>query len=639
MAHKHDVIDTDKLFKIDPVTRVILNNSSKTTVVQYDHNSERFTFELPRIVDGHDMSLCNKVEVHFFNIDDATKKVNSGIYEVHDLKVAEEEEKVTCSWEISGNSTQLKGLLKFLVRYKCVENGVTTYAWNTLFFTGLYVSEGSNADQIFETEYVDVIEQWKTSVVQILRDEISAWEEAKAKELQNNLSAWKESEQAEIRQLFGDYETYWQRQIDVERARIDSFTKLAEGSTTGDAELQDIRIGADGTTHESAGDAVRTQIDAIDIIKQNRYGTFTPVDIVANHDAVYNANENVAQNQSGGRYAEYDLTNEVMLLISGFSWSSYSSFPLAAFYDADGSLISKVGHLKSEAHIKKLCYVPKGATRVIINGNVWNEPKLENFIPGDLEEDIASIKKQVESTIYGKKVVWIGTSVSFGQYAEKSYPHEASKKLGFELVNCSVPGLAIHTEDDGSMLPYGSLTLSKAEYIEQGWNIPDDPVEYLPGGEYNNHYRTYENIFCQDNADADLYVFDIAPNNTNFSLSDWDAFDHDNWCYKDGSSFADHRSTFAGALLFLMDQMYSLNENARMVFVLGSAFAYWEGKTIFKTISDKWKIPMIDLWCKVNTSPKSVIKLKSKDGTDWHPSTKAHEIMGRMLANDLPGVY
>ena len=88
-----------------------------------------------------------------------------------------------------------------------------------------------------------------------------------------------------------------------------------------------------------------------------------------------------------------------------------------------------------------------------------------------------------------------------------------------------------------------------------------------------------------------------------------------------------------------MDQMYSLNENARMVFVLGSAFAYWEGKTIFKTISDKWKIPMIDLWCKVNTSPKSVIKLKSKDGTDWHPSTKAHEIMGRMLANDLPGVY
>lgn len=259
MEHKHDVIDKDKLFKIDPVTRAILNNSSKTTVVQYDHNFERFTFELPRIVDGHDMSLCNKVEVHYFNIDDSTKKVNSGIYEVHDLKA--EGETVTCSWLISGNSTQLKGLLKFLVRYKCVEDDVTTYAWNTLFFTGLYVSDGSDADQIFETEYVDVIEQWKASVMQTLRDEISAWEEAKAKELEGNLSAWKESEQAEIRRLFGDYETYWQRQIDVERARIDNFTKLAEGSTTGDAELQDIRIGANGKAYESAGSSVRDQFN------------------------------------------------------------------------------------------------------------------------------------------------------------------------------------------------------------------------------------------------------------------------------------------------------------------------------------------------------------------------------------------
>ena len=612
---EHNVIDKDVKFTIDPVTRAIVNNASKTTVVQFDHNSERFTFGLPRYIDGHDMSLCNKVEVHFFNIEDGAKKQKSGIYEVDDLRVVEDN--VVCSWLISGNSTQLKGLLKFLVRYKCEENDEVTYSWNTLFFTGIYVSDGSDADHIFAMEYVDVIEQWKRSVMQTLRDEIS---EA-------------------IPKAVDEYSSKWERLLAVERARIDSFLALPDGSTTADAELLDIRIGADGTTHDSAGDAVRTQIDAINKIKQNRYGTFSPVDLVINSDAVYNANGNVVQNQSGGRYAEYVLTDEDMLLISGFSWSSYSSFPLAAFYDADGSLISKVGHLKSEAHTEKLCHVPQGATKVIINGNVWNEPKLEKFIAGDLEEDIANIKKQAESTIHGKKVVWIGTSVSFGQYAEKSYPHEASEKLGFELVNCSVPGLAIHTEDDGAMLPYGSLALSKAEYSKQGWQIPNDPIEYLPGGEYNNHYRTYENIFCQDNADADLYVFDVAPNNTNFSFSDWDAFDHDNWCYKDGSSFADHRSTFVGALLFLMDQMYSLNENARMVFVLGSAFAYWEGKTIFKTLSDKWKIPVIDLWCKVNTSPKSAVKLKSKDGTDWHPSTKAHEIMGRMLANDLPGVY
>ena len=46
----------------------------------------------------------------------------------------------------------------------------------------------------------------------------------------------------------------------VIQARMDTFTNLAEGSTTGDAELADGRVGANGVTYTNIGGAIRGQI-------------------------------------------------------------------------------------------------------------------------------------------------------------------------------------------------------------------------------------------------------------------------------------------------------------------------------------------------------------------------------------------
>ena len=54
--------------------------------------------------------------------------------------------------------------------------------------------------------------------------------------------------------------------LQTQKARIDSFTSLAEGSTTGDAELTDGRVGADGITYSNIGGAIRGQINNLDDI-------------------------------------------------------------------------------------------------------------------------------------------------------------------------------------------------------------------------------------------------------------------------------------------------------------------------------------------------------------------------------------
>lgn len=160
MTHTHAVIDSDKYFVINPVTRSITNPTQKVYLMQNDHNSERVTFEIPRYIDTHDMSLCNKVEVHYINTDGIFS--NEGIYEVDDLRVSpESNDKVLCSWLISQNVTRYAGHVSFVVRYACVNNSVIEYQWHTDIHNSIVIIESINNTDFIATEYTDILEQWK----------------------------------------------------------------------------------------------------------------------------------------------------------------------------------------------------------------------------------------------------------------------------------------------------------------------------------------------------------------------------------------------------------------------------------------------------------------------------------------------
>lgn len=163
MAHLHSVYDTDNHFIINPVTREIDNKSGKIKLMLGDHNSERFTFEIPRTVDGHDMTLCDSVEIHYINIDASTRQTIKDVYQAIDVQISPDSDDVVIfSWLLSGNTTKYFGTLNFRVTFKCIsEGGTIDYAWSTDIYKGISVSDGINNTETVATEYSDILEQWK----------------------------------------------------------------------------------------------------------------------------------------------------------------------------------------------------------------------------------------------------------------------------------------------------------------------------------------------------------------------------------------------------------------------------------------------------------------------------------------------
>lgn len=167
-AEPHRVYESDNHFVIDPATRAIENVlSTRPTITQYDHNSSRFTFEIPRYVEGQDMSQCNRVEIHFINLAATGEQQYASMYVVDDLQVdLKDENFVTFSWLLSNEVTKYAGTVNFIIRFASVTDLIIDYSWNTVVYEGVAVVDGLNNEEVVIGYYDAALQRWQKAVLQ-----------------------------------------------------------------------------------------------------------------------------------------------------------------------------------------------------------------------------------------------------------------------------------------------------------------------------------------------------------------------------------------------------------------------------------------------------------------------------------------
>ena len=165
MAHLHEVRDMDTHFIIDPLNNMAITNANeaRNNLQLGDHDSEVYTFELPRFIEGHDMTLCNLVEVHFINAGSDKVHNSNGVFVVEDMEIADDgNETLLFTWTVSGDGTKYAGSLNFRIKFSCIENGKYTYKKWSATYKGIIVADGFDNGAFIETEYADVLAAWES---------------------------------------------------------------------------------------------------------------------------------------------------------------------------------------------------------------------------------------------------------------------------------------------------------------------------------------------------------------------------------------------------------------------------------------------------------------------------------------------
>lgn len=301
------------------------------------------------------------------------------------------------------------------------------------------------------------------------------------------------------------------------KARVDLLTQTPSGETEGNAELIDIRVGADGKTYSTAGEAVRGQVSELrgdlDNIGAYRLNEFNKDDITLGK------HPNTAIGQSINTYVENEnafVGNQKWRVKKGdiirWTWA-YSAFVI---YDENGFLIEKLG----SNGLKEATIQSDNAHTMVYFGTSASVNYIDNFM--------FTINRELPTEYVEYGVIGIDT------YNDK----KTNERIDKIIDNTHIPYIILNFDNQIDSLDNNVVVLLekygfKGSFV--GWENPLVFLELLKRGwdigTYDNSPDILPSPSVIDSTDeADIALYDNYVYQAQKKQSDIGIFNPTMWC-------------------------------------------------------------------------------------------------------------
>ena len=303
-------------------------------------------------------------------------------------------------------------------------------------------------------------------------------------------------------------------------ARMDEFTKLEEGSTTGDAELIDGRIGSDGKTYDNIGGAIRGQVTDLKSDLNEIIGT----------EYTFEDGRYIGNNGTPIALGAYSITSYIRCDNRKIKARVFVSADdsRTAFYNANYEFISGYNMGNHYGELVSI-EIPEGAYYVRFttssNATLKQQVEIHVFVP---MEEISEKLSKTDTVLDAK----LDVSYTIGKYVGTSGGlNKLESYSATDYIRCDNRKIKakVYVKDDGSRVAFYGINKqyipnSSYNMFDVSGKLVDVPV---PDGAYYVRFSTLtDNIpkteiytYIKDNAinaisdlnqKANVYINDIT---------------------------------------------------------------------------------------------------------------------------------